>query len=238
MVTRKRLGYQIYRALWSGLDWLYPPLCGGCGKRGSRWCPDCAHEARIIVPPICQICGQKINSSRICSRCEDEPPDYTALRSWAAFVDPVRAAVHKLKYRRDIALGEALSRPLIKYLIQLNWDIDLVVPVPMSVAHIKERGYNQAVLLAKPIALRCGLEYKSKALLKVRETLKQVGLSLPERRKNLEGAFKVNGAFVAKKNILIVDDVVTSGSTMEACSDVLLAEGANKVYGLTLARVI
>jgi len=174
----------------------------------------------------------------LCKSCREAPPSFTALRSWASFEGPVRAAIHSLKYRRDVALGETLARHLIDALFKSNWCIDLVVPVPLGVARQAQRGYNQAALLAKPVALALGLRYRPQALAKRRETRSQVGLTLVERFVNVTGAFQANPSIVSGKNVLVIDDVATSGATLDSCSLALLEGGAERVFALTLARAI
>jgi ComF family protein len=158
------------------------------------------------------------------------------LKSWAWFDGPVQKAILQLKYGGDIPLGEVLSRPLIRILRQSCWPIELVTPVPAGVAHQAKRGYNQAALLAWPVARGSALEYNSTALIKVRETRSQVGLNRLERRQNVDMAFQAKSAQVAGKKILVIDDVATSGATLLACTDALYQAGADQVYGLTLAR--
>lgn len=235
---RPRPAYLVYQWVWAGLDWLLPPRCGGCGKQGNRWCSDCQREIVTIDPPFCERCGNSQKANGLCARCKAGPPGYTALRSWAAFNGPLRNAIHRLKYGRDVALGELLARPMINCLIQTGWKVDLVVPVPMSLSRKAERGYNQAALLARPIALNFGIEYQSQALRKIRETRTQVGLSLGERHENVRGAFDADRRMVSGKQILVVDDVTTSGATLNACAHALIVAGAKGIYCLTLARAI
>jgi competence protein ComFC len=135
-----------------------------------------------------------------------------------------------------MALGEALARPLIKLLVELGWCVDLVTPVPLGVARLSQRGYNQAALLARPLSLAHGLPYHTNALTKVRETRSQVGLSANERHQNVADAFKGDPRVSKGKCILVIDDVTTSGATLNACASALLQAGASRVYGLTLAR--
>ena len=234
----QRPAYQFYQWVWTGLDWLLPPRCGGCGKLGNRWCFDCQREIVTIDPPFCERCGDSQKANGICARCVAAPPGYTALRSWASFNGPLRNAIHRLKYGRDVALGEVLARPMINCLKQTGWKVDIVVPVPMSLSRRAERGYNQAALLARPIALSFGLEYRSRALRKTRETRSQVGLSLGERQANVRGAFEADRRVVSGKQILVVDDVTTSGATLNACARALRVAGAREIYCLTLARAI
>ena len=230
------LAYQAYRLIWTGLDWLYPPSCGGCNAVGSRWCVECAHNTQVITPPICPICGQVQRSDVACERCQETRPHYVALRSWSVFGGVVRNALHRLKYKRDVALGEALAQPMIHSLQAQAWPIDLVAPVPLGLARLAERGYNQAALLARPIALFLGLAYCPVIVQRARETRSQVGLSAAARRENVSGAFRALPERVRGKRILIIDDVTTTGSTLDACAQALMEAGADRVYGMTLAR--
>ena len=134
-------------------------------------------------------------------------------------------------------MGEVLARPLIQMVQRETWDVDIVVPVPLSVARKTERGYNQAALLARPIALAFEWSYQPKALQRTKETLSQVGLSLPERYLNVSGAFIAESKIVADRNVLLVDDVTTSGATLEECSRALRLAGSRRVVCVTLARV-
>jgi ComF family protein len=120
----------------------------------------------------------------------------------------------------------------------LNWAVDLVAPVPLSAARQAERGYNQATLLARPLALATGLAYQPQALRKIRETPSQVGLSADQRRDNVQGVFWANPGIVLDKSVLVVDDVITSGATFGACVQALIDGGASRVYGLSLARAV
>lgn len=236
MIDRQRPAYLVYRWAWSGLDWLFPPSCGGCGVRGMRWCQNCQENTILIPSRVCQICGNLQNGTAICRKCRALPPTYTALRSWAVFEGPLRNALHRLKYKGDLGLGDVLARPLAGLFKHLGWKVDLVTPVPIGVARRTERGYNQATLLARPMALSIGLAFQPDALSKTRETRTQVGLSISDRRTNVAGAFKANPKYVLQKQVLVVDDVTTSGATIEACAKALLEAGARQVFGLTLAR--
>lgn len=179
-----------------------------------------------------------MSQAGVCGRCRETPPKYAALRSWAEFADPVRRALHELKYKKNVGLGEALSRAMIICLRSQNWEIDLVMPVPLGNQRAIERGYNQAALLARPLAFGLGLAYNPQALNRARETRSQVGLSATERRQNVDGAFVARPELVAGKNVLVVDDVTTTGSTLNACAEALSLAGARKTYGITLARAV
>jgi ComF family protein len=149
---------------------------------------------------------------------------------------PVRQAVHSLKYKRNMALGEIFSREMIACLSQLSWKIDVVIPVPLGIARLAERGYNQAALLARPVALGLGIPYQPNGLGRARETASQVDLDAKERKRNVRGAFRARPAIVKGRNVLLIDDVATTGATLDACAEALLAQEASAVYAFTLAR--
>jgi len=137
-----------------------------------------------------------------------------------------------------MAMAETLSRELITYLIDLKWDVDMVIPVPLSKPRLKERGFNQAALLARPIAWGCGISYRPNALHRTRDTKSQVGLDLLKRKENVADAFTALRRTMQGKNILLVDDVATSSATLNACADACWNDRAQRVYGLTVARAV
>jgi len=231
-----RSAYYLYKLVWTSIDWLYPPQCGGCGTDGSRWCLDCQVKIQRIPSTICHRCGRLLESVDLCDQCHRSPPPYVAVRTWAVFGGSLRNAIHRLKYKGDIALGEILARPLLDMLKALEWEIDLVTPVPIGVARQKERGYNQAALLALPVALGLCKKYNPRALMKIRETRSQVNLSNRQRYENVIDAFLAQGDCVSGKSVLVIDDVTTSGATLESCSFALVNAGARQVFCLTLAR--
>ena len=233
-----KLAYRIYQLIWEAMDWLYPPNCGGCGQPGIRWCRNCSQNTKEINPPICPICGNPNGNEEPCQRCQVSRPQYASLRSHTVYNGSIREAIHRLKYRRDIGLGEALARPMLTSLQKLNWSLDIITSVPLGLARFEERGYNQATLLARPIALSLNLPFSSRILTRTRETRTQVGLTVTERQENMVDAFRANSKLSTGKNILVVDDVATSGATLNACAKALLNGGATKIYGFSLARAV
>jgi ComF family protein len=148
----------------------------------------------------------------------------------------VREAIHRLKYKGDIGLSETFTTKLVELLVELNWKVDTVTAVPLSRQRLKQRGYNQAGLLGWPLAKALCVPYASQAIVRIRNTGSQVGLSIRERQENVRGAFGANPRFVRGKNVLIIDDVLTTGATMQACARAFLEAGAFSVYGITLAK--
>jgi competence protein ComFC len=236
---RQRPAYFLYHWMWIGLDWLFPPRCAGCGVLGERWCDKCRRSISPFDEPLCLRCGLPIpvNSvSSICFECQKNPPFFTSCRSVCIYKSSARKAIHRLKFGRDIGLGEALADVMLDFLTSLHWTIDLVTCVPLSKERMRERGYNQAAVLARPIALGLNLPFFPQLLRKSREVPSQVGLSAHERRLNVENAFKSSKMIQMSKHILLIDDVATTGSTMNACARALIDAGAQQVYGLTFAR--
>lgn len=160
------------------------------------------------------------------------------MRSWALFDGPIRNAIHSLKYRRNVALGDVLAGHLAAYVKKLGWQVGLVMPVPLGRQRMKERGYNQAALLAMPLACMQEWRYAPRAINRIRETRSQVGLSAVERRENIADAFQADSARVSGKAVLLIDDVTTTGATVTACSQALREAGATTIHALTLARAL
>jgi len=233
-----RLVYSLYRGFWSSLDLLFPPVCGGCEKPGARWCSDCQGRVGILNGPVCDVCGIPQKQAGTCNVCRAEQPFFRSLRSWSVFENPVRNALHRLKYKRDIGLGDALAMQLAEFVRGLNWQVDMIVPVPLGKKRFQERGYNQVGMIARPLALALGIEYVPQALYRQRETRSQVGLTKAERRENVRGAFQALGAVVDRKTVLVMDDVATTGSTLSVSAEALLSSGAKDVYALTVARAL
>lgn len=238
MIDKASLGYHLNKWLWISVDLLFPPTCGGCGKNDYRWCSECQQTISLVPTPCCEICGIPQKDVGICLPCQQAKPAYNMLRSWLVFEGPIRQATHRVKYRRDLGLGYTLAEYMGHYLTSLNWEIDLVLPVPLGKKRLQERGYNQVGLFARPLATAQNWEYAPHALKRARETTSQVGLSADERKNNVRGAFVADGKKVADKSILLMDDVATTGATLNACAQALLDGGARDVYALTLARAL
>jgi competence protein ComFC len=160
------------------------------------------------------------------------------MRSWAVFDSPAQNGLHTMKYKRNIALGEALALQMVEFVNSMQWDIDLLIPVPLGKKRMQERGYNQVALVAQPLAYRTGIRYLPKALWKARETRSQVGLDIMQRQLNVRNAYQADARSVEKKSVLLMDDVSTTGSTISACTKALLSAGAREVYGITIARAL
>lgn len=158
------------------------------------------------------------------------------MRNLAFYGGVMRDCIHALKYENNQGMGEFFSDWLVEIVLEAGWMPDLVMPVPLSAQRVNERGYNQAACLAKPLAARLGIHYHPFGMARIRDTRSQVDLSGEARRRNVAGAFEAVPEIVAGKKILLIDDVMTTGSTMEACAQALREASAEAVYCLTLGR--
>lgn len=232
-----KLNYMLYRSIWKTLDLVFPPVCVGCGRVGFRWCDECQRKVKVLNGMVCEICGLPQEKSGVCDTCQLERPHFYSLRAWAVFDGPVQSALHRLKYRRDISLGDEIAGLMIPFVQDLGWKIDMVVPIPLGKHRMKERGYNQVAMIAKPLAMALGARYSPTELMRRKETRSQVGLSKVERKTNVSNAFQADQG-VSGKIVLVMDDVSTTGSTLSSSADALYQAGAKKVYALTAARAL
>ncbi len=143
-----------------------------------------------------------------------------------------------MKYRRNIGLGEAVATQMVDFLCSLRWPVQILIPVPLGKKRLKERGYNQVGLVARPLSYKTGLIYEPDALWKTRETRSQVGLNIAQRGENVRDVYQANSEVVKRKIILLMDDVATTGSTIAAGAEALLSAGAQEVYVVTIARAL
>ncbi|MCZ2126434.1 MAG: ComF family protein [Anaerolineales bacterium] len=229
--------YKTYRLMWLSLDLLFPPQCGGCGRTGSRWCEGCQNNVKILNGTICEICGLPQEAPGICGACLVERPHFRSLRAWAIFENPIQKALHQLKYRRGMALGDALAAAMTDFTRRLDWSADVLAPIPLGQKRMRERGYNQVAMIAKPLALSLGMQYAPRLLTRQKETRSQVGLSREERRENVREAFSAD-VKIQGKTVLVMDDVSTTGSTLSSAAQALRVAGAKEVYALTVARAL
>lgn len=233
---RQQFLYKYASMVWNVLDWIFPPDCPGCEKKGVRFCDDCRKSVQPLSGPLCPVCGEPVRVDGLCSDCIKESPAFDALRAYTLFDGEIRNALHRLKYRNDISQGDVLAPFLVELFTRQGWNVDIVTAVPLSKKRLRSRGYNQAERIARPFAARIKKPYLTNAVHRVIDTKSQIDLSLTERRENVSGAFYANSMVVALKSVIIIDDVSTTGSTISECARALKEAGAEKVYALTVAR--
>jgi len=218
------------------LNLLFPPRCVVCGRLDVWLCAGCTTLFSRIADPICVRCGLPLERGRLCMRCREHPPRLEGIRSVLLFDGPLRAAVHRFKYRHGWGLATPLGRLLVDYWRAHPFPVDVAVPVPLHPVRLKRRGYNQAALLAYELGRGTGLPVDEGALRRVRATASQMRLSAAERQHNVKDAFVCPDGRIRGQRALLVDDVCTTGATLEACADALYADGAKAVWALTLGR--
>lgn len=231
-------------------DLLFPPCCPVCGillteRTFTPFCPLCRTGIRFIGSPLCPRCGLPFSTpegeDHLCGSCLAREPAYAIARSMAYYEGSLLAAIHLFKYRGKTGIGEALGRMLADYAGTL-WNLGaftLVVPVPLHRRRLRSRGFNQAGILAREVAVRFGLPLELMTLRRVVPTAPQVNLGREARLTNVRGAFAVGRPErVAGQRILLVDDVYTTGGTLTECAETLLTAGADAVALLTLARAV
>lgn len=223
--------------IWTLLDWLYPPFCCNCHQIGAEICPQCLALVDLMENRLtCSICGKVIRNGSICTECQHKKPAFDQLRSWAKYGGVAQTMIAAIKFHRRIGLVAYLSDFLIIRIKDWGQQFDLVMPVPLSHQRKRQRGYNQANWIAKPIAQALQLPYQQKALKRIRDTHSQVGLHAAERRINMADAFQADERICQDKTILIIDDIATTGATLNECAKALKSAGASLVFAFTMAR--
>lgn len=221
------------------LDLLFPARCGGCGRPGSLLCPACLAQVRPVPQPLCVRCGHPLPAPGRCNDCLAGQFHVSAIRAAAIYADPLSKAIHRFKYEGRPELHEPLGQLLAGYWRSRTVTVDLAAAVPLHDNRLAERGYNQAELLARVLCREVGLPLlRAGVLYRQRDTAQQMLLGPAERRQNVHGAFGWAGPALEGCKVLLIDDVATTGSTLEACAEALLAAGAGKVWALTAARAL
>lgn len=234
----------------SVLDLIYPRYCLVCNvplnhTDRKALCPDCVTKITFINQdtscPRCGIdLGSHVQPDTFCLECHAHPPVFAKTIAVAGYDGVIREAIHKFKYAKERVLLDELSGLLVarwQGVIQLLPQMDMIMPAPLYKGKLKERGFNQSGLLAERLSQATGIPLELDNLIKTRPTPDQAGLDSVNRKKNLIDAFEVtNPKVIDGKNILLIDDVLTTGATASEISRTLKKAGAKNVYVLVLAR--
>jgi ComF family protein len=235
------------------LDFVLPPRCLVCSlsTRGASlpWvCQHCWDAVEYITPPICAQCGQPLaappegirTTTHRCGTCILTPPVYDRARAVGRYAGALRDLIHALKYQRIYGLVRPLGGLLHQH-FHMYWSDsppEALVPVPLHHSKLRVREFDQALALARHVSQGVGLPLWADVLIRHRPTLSQVGLSAAERQRNIRGAFTVRKPhYCAGKALLLIDDVYTTGATVQECARLLRQAGAIHVDVYTLARV-
>lgn len=222
---------------------VFPPACPLCLKTlPDNWpddfCDTCLTGFNPLPKAHCPCCALPFvateSSSHLCGRCLTALPSYTKVYAYGLYDATLRQAVHQFKFNHKVGLDRSLGS-LLEQSIGSDLEIDLVLPVPLQKKSLRRRSYNQALLLAREIARIRRWKVDNELLVKIRATLPQHELPAKERERNLRGAFRLTRQLSGEK-ILLIDDVMTTGATVSACSQVLLNGGAGSVNVAVIAR--
>lgn len=219
----------------------FPPLCHVCGDRvydGSIICGDCVESISPVLEPFCPVCG-KSRAEIVRVRCCPKLTFFNMARSYAFYSGTIETAVQRLKYNHKTGIAEPLAQFLTTYWLEKwqNLAVDMIIPVPLHSVRLRERGYNQSLLISEKLASNLSLPHYPQALKRIRNTKTQAFLNRRDRIENVRGAFRaVGGGLLCGKNVLLIDDVYTTGSTANACSEALQDVGCKHVYVLTVAQ--
>ncbi|MBN2395844.1 MAG: hypothetical protein JXC36_05190 [Candidatus Atribacteria bacterium] len=236
------------------LNLLYPFSCENCGKeikesKGYAICENCMKQIKIISYPYCYRCGKPLSSmvsfedKVICSECARKKSFFYFVRSVTYYQGVMRKCIHLLKYKKQVKLIQPLGKIMVDYLNKNHdiniQEIDLVIPVPLFKDDFAKRGFNQSSLLAGYIADYFSISFSEDLLIKNKENLSQVGLSKSERKDNVKHIYSINSSrSIDHQSILLIDDIYTTGATVEACCKELIKTGVRNIFVLTLARGI
>ena len=230
------------------LDLLLPPHCLAC--RGpadgpGRLCPTCWSEVDFIAPPVCARCGlpleYDLGPEALCGGCAADPPTFEHARAVMRYGEVARRLVVGFKHADRTHLAPALGRWLARAGTELIDTADILVPVPLHRRRLIGRRFNQSALLALSLARQTGLPVTTDALRRRRPTPSQAGLTRAQRRNNVAGAFEVPAhrrPLIEGRRVLLIDDVLPTGATVDTCAAALRRAGADQVDVLTLARVV
>jgi ComF family protein len=242
------------RALKSLIDLIYPPRCLICqdvlqdqntlqGDQDLPFCQTCFEDFTEIKSPICSICGKPFSDGfaqdHVCEDCIRKRPSFDVARAPYLYDGALMTAIHELKYAQKSHLADSLGYLLASFAQTWIGELKglLVVPVPLHPRRLRSRGFNQSLLLARCVASKTGADLDFLSLRRTRFTKPQTELSSEERQRNVRKAFEViNPEAFRGKTIVLVDDVATTGSTLNECAKALKRAGAESVLCLVLAR--
>ena len=235
---------------------IYPGICKLCGDTVSGdavtscFCNTCWEGIKWFDSPCCPRCGLpypsmeslsnscQAHEAHLCSSCHKNPPHFDSAISAGPYEGTLSEAIKLFKYKKKIHIGKALAHSIILHDPPLIKG-DYIIPVPLHPRRLREREFNQSAIIALLLGRRLGIPLLTDVLIRHRHTKPQVELDMMERSENIRGVFTVkNGEKIAGKYILLIDDVMTTGSTVNECSRMLKENGASRVYVVTIARMV
>jgi ComF family protein len=223
----------------AALNLFFPQKCLGCGEEGDLLCQSCQKSLSRIIPPVCPKCGRPQPSGLVCHGCIGWQSSIDGIRSPFKFESLMREAIHQLKYKNMRSLAAPLALLTKHYLSKSPLPGQVIVPVPLHPKRLRERGYNQSELIARELGKLINLPVFTGFLIRTRYLLPQARTnSVEDRRQNVKNAFSCTAAILPYTQVLLIDDVSTSGFTLDACAAALKSSGVLLVWGISVAREI
>lgn len=221
------------------LDWLFPRRCFGCGAVGGPWCAACEAGTAWFTERVCLTCGLPASvPGQRCGVCQQRPYAFAAARALAPYAGELRQALLAFKRQPSQALAELWAAKLAGVYSGLGWQVGLVLPVPLAAQQEARRGFNQAALLSAALASQLGLAHLPAALQRLHGGRGQHELNASQRWQNLQGTFVADSQAISGAQVLLVDDIMTTGATAHMASLALRDAGATQVYVLTVGRTL
>lgn len=232
----------LYDVFHMGVDLVYPPRCPGCDEiilLGDELCEDCRQRIQVVREPVCKQCGKPLENERTeyCTDCVKKKHAFRQGKAVFVYRDVMKLSMYRFKYsnKREYAIYYAKTAAwLYGEWVRRN-GIEILIPIPMYSGKQRKRGYNQAEVFARALGRELGLPVDAECVKRVRNTVPQKELSDKERRHNLKNAFQLTSNIVKYSQVLLVDDIYTTGSTMDAVAEVLLSGGVKNIYYICIS---
>lgn len=221
------------------LDLLFPPKtnCIICNNQTDNEdiCNVCMDKLPFIKGQVCKICGKPLENCDLCPDCMEYTHIFECNISVFEYDELIKSLIARFKYYKERQLSKVFTKYMYTYIKNNGIKFDVIIPVPLHSSKIDERGYNQSELLARDLSYKFDT-IMIKAIRRIKKTMTQTALNKEERRKNVSGAFKVvQSNMIRNKNILLIDDILTTGSTLDECAKILMKSGASRIYTATIA---
>jgi ComF family protein len=254
--VKKRLTQGLSFIVKRIVSMLYPARCSSCRQfvsEGSWVCAECYRELVFITDPRCACCSLPFEyhvpnasatqeaATLLCAECIQQPPLFAKASSILVYNDAAAKIIHSLKYQDNTHLATPLATWMMRMREEVLQHADYLIPVPMHRKRLFHRKYNQAALLAQALSKQCGIPTLLEALIRQHHTQSQAGLTRKQRLKNVRHATKIHpyyGQQVRNKYCVLIDDVMTTGATLQICTKLLLKAGAARVDIMTIARTV
>lgn len=219
---------------------LYPQTCCFCGKISDKEiCEQCSKKITYITEPVCKCCGKPIRDANkeLCYDCACNEHFFEQGKSVWVHEGPVRWSLYQFKYHNRRIYGITYTKELFRIYRGkiMDWNIGVIIPVPLHRKRKRQRGYNQAEIIAKQLGKLMGIPVDVKMVKRKRYTRPQKSLNSKERKQNLKHAFEIKSGIKIPRNVLIIDDIYTTGNTIDAIAKILKEKGAQKVFFLTIS---